>query len=74
MIYIKLSVDIFLLHDGLVYPGFESRLRQPISLLCKASKPALRSTRPPIEWLPGVERPGREADHLRASNTEIHKW
>jgi hypothetical protein len=37
-------------------------------LFTTASRPALGSTQPPIQWVPGalsleVKRPGREADH-----------
>jgi hypothetical protein len=35
-------------------------------LFSTSSRPALRSTQPPIQWMLGVlsQRPGREADHL----------
>jgi hypothetical protein len=28
-----------------------------------AFKPVLGLTQPPIQWIPGIKRPGREADH-----------
>jgi len=48
--------------------GFDSRKGQGIVLVTTASRPALRTTQPPIQWLPGaicpwVRRPGREANH-----------
>jgi hypothetical protein len=49
-------------------------------LLSKLSRPALGSTQPPIQWVPGalsggdgVKRPGREADHTPPSSTEVKK-
>jgi hypothetical protein len=50
--------------------GFDSRQRQEIFLFSRASRTALGSTQPPIQWVPGalsprVLRPRREADtHL----------
>jgi hypothetical protein len=40
-------------------------VRVPIGsrIFSKYSRPALGSTQPPIQWVPGVKRPGREADH-----------
>jgi len=40
--------------------------------------PALRSTQPPIQWVPGtlylgVKRPGRETDHSTPSSAEVKK-
>jgi hypothetical protein len=42
------------------------------------SKPALGSTKPPIQWIPealsqGVKRPGREADHSSPASAEVKK-
>jgi len=40
-----------------------------------ASRPALRPTHPPIQWVrllfPGVKRPEREADHSPPSSTKV---
>jgi hypothetical protein len=43
-----------------------------------SSRPALRSTQPPIKWVPGalspgVKRQGREADHLPSTSAEVKK-
>jgi hypothetical protein len=36
------------------------------------STPALGSTQPPIQWVPGVKRPGREADHSPPTSAKWH--
>jgi hypothetical protein len=33
----------------------------------------LGSTQPPIKWVPGVKRQGREADHSPATSAEVKK-
>jgi hypothetical protein len=38
-----------------------------------ASRRALGSIQPPIHWVPGVNRPGREADHSSPTSTEVKK-
>jgi hypothetical protein len=45
-------------------------------LFSTSSKPALGSTQPPIQWVPGslspeVKQPGRESDHSPAASAEI---
>jgi hypothetical protein len=50
-------------------PGFSSRQEQEIFFT--ASRPTLGPTQPPIQWLPGVKRLGREADHSPPSSTEV---
>jgi hypothetical protein len=42
-------------------------VRVPVGsrIFSTSSKPALGSTQPPSQWVPGVTRPGREADHLQ---------
>jgi hypothetical protein len=57
-------------------PGFDSRQGQGIFLFSTASKLALGSTQPLIQWVsralsPGVERPGSEADHSPPSGVEV---
>jgi hypothetical protein len=38
-----------------------------------SSRPALRHTQLPIQWVPGVKLPGREADHSPPTNAEVKK-
>jgi hypothetical protein len=38
-----------------------------------SSSPALESTRPPIQWVPGVKRQEREADHSPPTSTEVNR-
>ena len=33
--------------------------------------PALEPTQPPIQWVPGVTRPGRGVDHPHPSNAKV---
>jgi hypothetical protein len=47
-------------------------------LFSKSSRPALRSTQPPIQWVPGalspgVKRPGREIDQSPPTSAEVNK-
>jgi hypothetical protein len=47
-------------------------------LFSKSSRPALRSTQPPIQWVPGalspgIERLGREADHSPPASAAVMK-
>jgi hypothetical protein len=64
---------------GLDNRGFDSRQGLGV-LLIAASRPALRPTQSPIQWVPGapylgVKRPGREADHLTPSSAEVkNEW
>jgi hypothetical protein len=39
-------------------PGFDPQQRQRIFLLLSASRPALASTQPPVQWVPVVLSPG----------------
>jgi hypothetical protein len=41
-------------------------------LFSKSSRPAPGSTQP-IQWVPGVKRPGREADHSPPTSAEVKK-
>jgi hypothetical protein len=56
-------------------PGFDSRQKEEI-LVFTAPRPNLGSIQPPIqcvEWavFPGINWPGREADHLSRSSAEV---
>jgi hypothetical protein len=42
-------------------------------LLFMSSRTATGSTQPPIQWVPGVKRPGREAEHSPRNSTEVKK-
>jgi hypothetical protein len=69
----------FQLGLGLDDWGFGSRQGLGIILFTTASKPALGSTQPPIQWVPGalslaVQRPGREADHSHSSAEVRNAW
>jgi hypothetical protein len=60
-------------------PRLESRQGLEVFPFATAFRPALRSTQPPIQWVPGalssgVKRPGREADHSPLSNVEVNAW
>jgi hypothetical protein len=54
------NFDIFLLLAG--WPGFDSRHGETF-LFFTGSRPVLGPTQPPIQWVPGVTRPRRVADH-----------
>jgi hypothetical protein len=48
------------------------------SVVSMLSRPALGSTQPPIQWVPGalslgVKRSGREADHSPPTSAEVKK-
>jgi hypothetical protein len=56
--------------------GFDSRPVLGIFLFTTASRTAQGPNQPPIKWVLralslGVKRPGREADHLTPSSTEV---
>jgi hypothetical protein len=55
-----------------------SRKGLGIFLFITTSRPALRPTQPPIQWVPGalslgVKRPEGEADHSSPSSAEVKK-
>jgi hypothetical protein len=54
-----------------VPPGFGSWQGQRYCLFTTASRPALGPTQPPIQWVPGVKRPGLEADQSHPSSAEV---
>jgi hypothetical protein len=57
---------------GLDGPGIDSRWKRDFPHL---SRPALRPTQPPLQWVPGLPggkvRPGRDADPLLPSSAEV---
>jgi hypothetical protein len=53
---------------GLDSPGIESRWGRDFS---HTSRPALEPTQPPVQWVPGVKRPGRGADHPPPPSAEV---
>jgi len=59
---------------GLGGPGIESRRGRDFPHL---SRPALRPTQPPVQWVPvftgGNVRPGRDADPSPPSSAEVKK-
>jgi hypothetical protein len=61
---------------GLDDRGFESRQWLGIFLFTTMSRPALRPTQPPIQWVPraislGIKRSGGEIDHSPPSSAEV---
>jgi hypothetical protein len=59
---------------GLDGPGIESQWGRDFPHL---SRPALGSTQPPVQWIPGLswgkDRPGRDADLSPPSSTVVKK-
>jgi hypothetical protein len=58
--------------------GFDSRRGLGIFLFTTASRTALGTTQPLIQWVPGasslgVKRPGREADYSPPSTAEVNE-
>jgi hypothetical protein len=53
--------------------GFDSPQGQRVFFFfyATASRLALGPTQPPLQLVPGVKRPGREADHSPPSNTAV---
>jgi hypothetical protein len=56
--------------------GYEYQQGLGIFFFTTASRPALRPTQPPIQWVPGalslaVKQLGHEADHSPPSSTEV---
>jgi hypothetical protein len=56
---------------GVGESGFESGWVK--NFLFTSSRPALGSTQPPIQWVPGVKRQEREADHSPPASAEVKK-
>jgi len=61
-------------HYGLNDPGIECRWGRDFP---HPSRPALGSTQPPVQWIPGsfprVNRPWREVDHPPPSSAEVER-
>jgi len=53
---------------GLEGPGIESRWGRDFPHL---SRPGLRATQPPVQWVPGKERPGRDADPSASHSSAV---
>jgi hypothetical protein len=53
---------------GLDGPGIESQWGRDFS---HTSRPTLGLTKPPVQWVPGVKRPGRGADHPTPLSAEV---
>jgi hypothetical protein len=56
--------------------GFKSQQELGIFLITTVFRPALGSTQPPIQWVPGaislgIKQPGHEADHSCPSSSEV---
>jgi hypothetical protein len=71
-----MSTTSYGLDDRVV--GVPSPGRVKNFLFSKSSRPALRSTQPPIQWVPGalspgVKRPGREVDRSPPTSAEVKK-
>jgi hypothetical protein len=49
----------------------DSRQGQDIFFFSAASRLALGPTQPPIQWVPVVKGPGREANHSPPSSVEV---
>jgi hypothetical protein len=78
--YISMCYVLFFPHLLFMWVlGFDTRRGLGISLFASASKTALGSTQPPIQWVQeapslGVKRPGSEPDHSPPFNAEIKEW
>jgi hypothetical protein len=42
-------------------------------IFSKSSKPVLGPTQSPIQWVPGIKRQGRDADHSPPTSDEVKK-
>jgi hypothetical protein len=63
---------------GLDDRGVGSRVPVGSRMFSTSSRPALGSTQPPFQWVPGalspeIKRPGREADHSPPASAEVKK-
>jgi hypothetical protein len=74
ILFLAISVSSVWLQAG--WPGFDPRQGQRIFPLASVSRPALRPTQPPVQWVTGSipegnAQPGRDADHSPPSSTEV---
>jgi hypothetical protein len=53
-------------------PGFDTRHRQRVVLPVSASRPAMGSTQPPVQWVPGVLSPGVKSSRGVILTTHSH--
>jgi len=51
--------------------GVQFLARLGIFLFATASRWALGPTQPPIQWVPGVKRPGRKSDYSHTYGVEV---
>lgn len=51
-----------------------ARVREFFFPFSLSSKPTLGPTKPTLQCIPGIERPGREADHLPSSAEVKNGW
>jgi hypothetical protein len=70
---------ILILPSRLCSVGTVTRVRFPVEAgiicLCRYVQTVLRPTQPPIQWVPGVRWPGREAHHSTSSTAEVkNRW
>jgi hypothetical protein len=56
---------------GLDGAGIQSQWRQDFP---SPSKPALRPTQPPVQWVPYIKQPGCGTDHPLASSAKAVNW
>jgi hypothetical protein len=75
----KFILTFIALGYGLNDRCFEFHQRLGICLFITVSRPALRPTQSPRQWVARtlsvvVKRPGREADHSPPSTAEVNAW
>jgi hypothetical protein len=74
----KIYINIFQIRSRDISVGIATEGRVKNFLFSTSSRPVLESTQPPIQWvsralLPGVKRPGREADRSPSAIAEVKK-
>jgi hypothetical protein len=58
---------------GLGDRGVGVRVPVGSTISSQSSRPALGSTQPPIQWVPGVKQEGREAGHSPRASAQVKK-